>query len=171
MCNGSNQFQRAFTWIHPFLCKMRHRLMRFWFIYLLNALIPDLLCLDRSFGWMRLPQTAGRRQQDRCLHYEIFMENASYGARKLSFSLGPCADFSAMKMRMIRPIMGCMIALCPCISSLQHRPKADFQEKTSKCLAEFREMLTFALAINKGRLAQLVQSICLTDRGSVVRIR
>ena len=41
-----------------------------------------------------------------------------------------------------------------------------------KVFAVLNKSCTFALAFgNEGRLAQLVQSICLTSRGSAVRIR
>ncbi len=45
-------------------------------------------------------------------------------------------------------------------------------QKTTQTLANTEKSRTFAsLSTKKGRLAQLVQSICLTSRGSAVRIR
>ena len=49
-----------------------------------------------------------------------------------------------------------------------------FGKKTTQKFADYKFRCTFASAIENetiGRLAQLVQSICLTSRGSAVRIR
>ena len=49
-----------------------------------------------------------------------------------------------------------------------------FDKKTTQKFADYKFSCTFATAIENetiGRLAQLVQSICLTSRGSAVRIR
>ena len=49
-----------------------------------------------------------------------------------------------------------------------------FGKKTTQKFADYKFSCTFATAIENetiGRLAQLVQSICLTSRGSAVRIR
>ena len=59
-----------------------------------------------------------------------------------------------------------------------------FEKKRGRCFAGFIKLPTFAIAKRKqalpseaespkenGRLAQLVQSVCLTSRGSAVRIR
>ena len=70
------------------------------------------------------------------------------------------------------------------INNVYARKMKFFEKKRGRCFAGFIKLPTFAIAKRKqalpseaespkenGRLAQLVQSVCLTSRGSAVRIR